>query len=134
MAKQRYYLDTRVLAVFFLAAMPFVAVGSFIVVNQARNQLRESVGVSLEQRALQTKLALEEFVAQQVVQLRVVALDPDVQKALSAPARAVPEPEARRIEQAWGAGDDAKLRAELLETPLARRLRTVALVRVAVHP
>ena len=44
MAKQRYYLDTRVLTAFFFAAMPFVAFGSFIVVNQARNQLRESVG------------------------------------------------------------------------------------------
>ena len=44
MAKQRYYLDSRVLTAFFLAAMPFVAVGSFFVVNQAKNHLRDSVG------------------------------------------------------------------------------------------
>ena len=60
MAKQRYYLDTKVLTAFFFAAMPFVAFGSFIVVNQARTHLRESVGASLEQRAVQTKLALEQ--------------------------------------------------------------------------
>ena len=96
MAKQRYYLDTRVLTAFFFAAMPFVAFGSFIVVNQAKNQLRESVGTSLEQRAVQTKLALEQYVAEQVVQLRLLAIDAEVQKALAAPSRAVPEAEVRR--------------------------------------
>jgi hypothetical protein len=129
MAKQRYYLDTRVLTAFFFAAMPFVAFGSFIVVNQAKNQLRESVGVSLEQRAVQTKLALEQYVGEQVVQLRVLALDPDVQKALVAPAPSVPDADARQIEQAWASGKDAKLNASLLESPLAARLKPLALVR-----
>ena len=82
MAKQRHQLDARVLTAFFFAAMPFVAFGSFIVVNQARTLLRESVGASLEQRAVQTKLALEQYVGDQVVHLRLVALDPEVQRAL----------------------------------------------------
>jgi hypothetical protein len=132
MAKQRYYLDTRVLTAFFFAAMPFVAFGSFIVVNQARNQLRESVGVSLEQRAVQTKLALEQYVGEQVVQLRVLALDPDVQRALATSARPVPEADARQIEQAWASGKDTKLNASLLESPLAARLKPLGLVRPAV--
>jgi len=132
MAKQRYYLDTRVLTAFFFAAMPFVAFGSFIVVNQAKNQLRESVGVSLEQRAVQTKLALEQYVGEQVVQLRVLALDPDVQKALEAPARPVPEADARQLEQAWASGKDPKLNASLLESPLAARLKPLTLVRPSV--
>ena len=131
MAKQRYYLDTRVLTAFFFAAMPFVALGSFLVVNQARSQLRESVGASLEQRAVQTKLALEQYVGEQIVQLRVIALDPDVQKALAAPPRPVPEADARPMEQAWAAGKDAKLNASLLETPLAARLKPLVLVRPA---
>jgi hypothetical protein len=131
MAKQHYYLDTRVLTAFFFAAMPFVAFGSFIVVNQARNQLRESVGASLEQRAVQTKLAIEQYVAEQVAPLRVLALDPEVQKALVAPRRAVPEAEARETEQAWAAGRDAKLNASILETPLAERLKPLARVRTA---
>jgi hypothetical protein len=132
MAKQRYYLDTRVLTAFFFAAMPFVAFGSFIVVNQAKNLLRESVGVSLEQRAVQTKLALEQYVGEQVVQLRVLALDPDVLRALSAPVRPVPEADARQIEQAWASGKDAKLNASLLDSPLAARLKPLGLVRPAV--
>jgi hypothetical protein len=132
MAKQRYTLDTRVLTAFFFAAMPFVAFGSFIVVNQAKNQLHESVGVSLEQRAVQTKLALEQYVGEQVVQLRVLALDPDVQKALAAPARPVAEADARQIEQAWASGKDAKLNASLLESPLAARLKPLGLVRPSV--
>ena len=132
MAKQRYTLDTRVLTAFFFAAMPFVAFGSFIVVNQAKNQLRESVGVSLEQRAVQTKLALEQYVGEHVVQLRVLALDPDVQQALAAPARPVPEADARQLEQAWASGKDAKLNASLLESPLAARLKPLGLVRPSV--
>ncbi len=132
MAKQRYYLDTRVLTAFFFAAMPFVAFGSFIVVNQARNQLRESVGASLEQRAVQTKLALEQYLGEQVVQLRVVALEPEVQKALAAPPRPAAEADARRMERAWAAGKDAKLNASILETPLAARLKPLALVRPAI--
>jgi hypothetical protein len=132
MAKQRYTLDTRVLTAFFFAAMPFVAFGSFIVVNQARNQLRESVGVSLEQRAVQTKLALEQYVGEQVVQLRVLALDPDVQRALAVPARAVPDAEARQLEQAWASGKDAKLNVALLDSPLAARLKPLGLVRPSV--
>jgi hypothetical protein len=131
MAKQRYYLDTRVLTAFFFAAMPFVAFGSFIVVNQARTQLRESAGESLEQRAVQTKLALEQYVAEQVVQLRLLAMDPGVQRALSETQRLPAESEARRMEQAWAAGKDAKLNASLLENPLAVRLKPLALVRPA---
>ena len=83
MAEQRHQLDPKVLTAFFLAAMPFVAFGSFIVINQARNLLRESAGSSLEQRAVQTKLALEQYLGDQVVHLRVLALDPEVQKALA---------------------------------------------------
>ena len=132
MAKQRYYLDTRVLTAFFFAAMPFVAFGSFIVVNQARNQLRESVGASLEQRAVQTKLALEQYVGEQVVQLRLLALDPEVQKALTAPVRAVPGGDLRQMEQAWASGKDAKLNASILETPAAARLKPPTLVRPAI--
>ncbi len=131
MAKQRYTLDTRVLTAFFFAAMPFVAFGSFIVVNQARNQLRESVGTSLEQRAVQTKLALEQYLAEQVVQLRLLALVPEVQKALAAPPPALPPADTRPIEQAWASGKDAKLNASLLETPVALRLKPLALVRPA---
>ena len=132
MAKQPYYLDTRVLTAFFFAAMPFVAFGSFIVVNQAKNQLRESVGVSLEQRAVQTKLALEQYVADQMVHLRVLALDPEVQRALAAPARTVPEAEARQAEQLWASGKDAKLNASVLDSPLAARLWPLGLVRPSV--
>jgi hypothetical protein len=132
MAKQRYYLDTRVLTAFFFAAMPFVAFGSFILVSRAAAQLRESAGSSLEQRAVQTKLALEQYLGEQVVHLRVLALDPEVQKGL-ADTRPLPaEAEARQMEQAWASGKDPKLNASLLEGPLAARLKPLALVRPTV--
>jgi hypothetical protein len=131
MAEQRYQLDARVFTAFFIAAMPFVAVGSFIVVNQARNLLRESAGTSLEQRAVQTKLALEQYVADQVVHLRLVAMDPEVQRTLARPSPALSEPERRRIEQEWAGGKDARLTASVVDNPLAARIHPLTLVRPA---
>jgi len=132
MAKQRYYLDTRVLTAFFFAAMPFVAFGSFIVVNTARTHLQESAGVSLEQRAAQTKLALEQYLGEQVVHLRVLALDPAVQKALSATRPLPPEADARAEEQAWVSGKDPRLNASILEGPLPSVLKPLTRVRPAI--
>jgi hypothetical protein len=125
MAKQKYYLDTRVLTAFFFAAMPFVAFGSFIVVNMAKNQLRDSVGVGLEQRAVQTKLTLERHIGEQVLELRLLAREPLVTEAVSQPARTIPPEEARRLEQAWTSDGDPAV----LESNLARRLRDVTAVR-----
>jgi len=131
MAEQRHQLDFKVLTAFFVAAMPFVAFGSFIVVNQARTLLRESVGSSLEQRAVQTKLALEQYVADQVVHLRLVSMDPEVQRALARPAPALPESERRRLEQAWATGKDPTLTAAIVDNPLAARTRPLTQVRRA---
>jgi hypothetical protein len=131
MAKQRYYLDTRVFTAFFIAAMPFVAFGSFVVVNVARNQLRESVGANLEQRAVQTKLGLEQYLAGEVVHLRLLALSPDVQQALSGTPRALPAAEeAAKLEQDWAAGRDPKLVASVVEAKASSALRALG----TVHP
>jgi len=132
MAKQRYYLDTRVLTAFFFAAMPFVAFGSFILVSRAAAQLRESAGASLEQRAVQTKLALEQHLGDQVVHLRVLALDPEVQKALADTRPLPPEDEARAMEQAWASGKDPKLNASILDGPLVAILKPLKTARPAV--
>jgi hypothetical protein len=129
MAKKSYYLDTRVLTAFFFAAMPFVAFGSFIVVNMAKNQLRDSVGVGLEQRAVQTKLTLERRIGEQVVDLRLLALQPLVRQVVARPSPTVSPEEMRRVEQAWSADSDARLRAALLESALSARLRDVTAVR-----
>jgi len=129
MAKQRYYLDTRVLTAFFFAAMPFVAFGSFVVVNMAKTQLRESVGLSLEQRAVETKLALEQYVADQLVHLRLLALEPPVIQALASPAKPLPSDEVRRLELAWGGSQDPKLATAVLDSPVAARLKAMAQIR-----
>jgi hypothetical protein len=134
MARQSYYLDSRVLTAFFLAAMPFVAFGSFVVVNMARTQLRDSTGVALEQRATQTKLALEQYLADKVVQLRVIALTPELHRALAASKDPLPAAEqASRIEQDWVAGRDPRLAAAILDSPLAGWLRSVVAVRPSVR-
>jgi hypothetical protein len=129
MAKRKYYLDTRVLTAFFFAAMPFVAFGSFIVVNMAKNQLRDSVGAGLEQRAVQTKLVLERYIGEQVLNLRSLGLEPVVLKALEKPGPAVSEEEARRLNEAWRTDSDPELREALLNNPLAARLRVISSLR-----
>ena len=129
MAKRKYYLDTRVLTAFFFAAMPFVAFGSFIVVNFAKNQLEQSVGAGLEQRAVQTKLALERHIGEQVLDLRILALEPQVQAALEGAGSAFSAERTREREEAWRSDSDPRLREEILESPLSSRLRAVSSLR-----
>lgn len=130
-SKHRYHLDTRVFTVFLFVAMPFVAFGSFIVVSTARGMLQESIGTSLEQRALETKLLLERYVGDQIAALHLLSLDPQVRTALAAaPQQKV---DAQAVEQAWAVGSDSKLLSPVLETPLARRLRDYIQIRPAVR-
>lgn len=132
MGKRHYYIDTRILAVFFLVSMPFLVFGSFVVVRMARGLLQESVGGSLEQRALQTKLLLERYVGDQVVHLRLLALEDSVRQALQSPARPLSPDDVKRIEQAWVSGNDAKELEPVLGSRLALRLREVTQIRPGV--
>jgi hypothetical protein len=129
MAEQRHQLDAKVLTALFLAAMPFVAFGSFLVVNQARTLLRESVGSSLEQRAVQSKLALEQYVADDVVHLRLLSMDPELQRALAASGPLPADAERRRQEQAWASGKDPRFTSSIVSTALSARLRPLTNVR-----
>lgn len=123
MGKRRYVLDTRVLTIFFFVAMPFVAFGSFLVVSMARASLMDSLGLSFQQRAFETKFLLERYVADQVDHLKVLAHDPQVRAALSAPLKERGADEARKLEQAWASGQDSPLLTPILASPLAARLR-----------
>lgn len=84
MRRRRFELDTRVLTVFFFVAIPFVAFGSFVVVNLARGVLQDAMGVSLEQQALEHRMLLEHHMKDTVVQLHLLALDPQIRSSLSA--------------------------------------------------
>jgi hypothetical protein len=118
MAKRRHELDTRVFTVFLLVAMPFVAFGSIVVVTMARGALHDSVGESLEQRAFQTKLQIERYMADQVVMLRLLAADPQVHEVLLASAR--------------DRSDDAARLELASKSALAERLRGAAQIRSGV--
>jgi hypothetical protein len=130
MAKTRYELDTRILAVVFLTAMPFMAFGAYVIVHMAKGQLRESVGLGLEQRAVETKLALERYLGEQIVDLRLVSLDPLIRSAVSPPGLTRKPDDARRLEQAWASGSDPKAVSTLLDSPVSARLRQL----VGVQP
>ncbi len=131
MAKARYELDTRILTVVFLTAIPFMAFGAYVIVHMAKGQLRESVGLGLEQRAVETKLALERYLGEQIVDLRLVSLDPLVRSAVSPPGPTRTPDDARRLEQAWASGGDPKAVSSLLDSAVAARLRQVIRVQPA---
>lgn len=127
MAKRHYSLDTRILSIFFLVAMPFVAFGAYVVVGMASAALGEAVGSTLEQQAVQARLQIERYVADQFVTLRLLARYPEMAQTLAKAANARPE-DVQRQAQAWAEADPAAVQA-LTGQALAARLRDVIAVR-----
>jgi len=130
MAKRRYELDTRILTIFFFVAIPFVVLGSFLVVSMARGRLETALGQSLEQRALETKTWIERYMGDQVVHVRMLASEPVVRQAVVAGAAHPNVPE--RVEAAWTSGADPEALGPVLQSPLAGYLREVVRLRSAV--
>jgi hypothetical protein len=116
MSKRRFELDTRILAIFFLVAMPFVAIGAYIVVGIAESELRESVALGLEQRAVETQLQLERYVGEHAVLLRLIGADPDISGSLLRAVAPLEQDEERRLNEAWSSGE-----RELLEAVVGSR-------------
>jgi len=132
MTHHRYRLDTRILSVFFLVAMPFVAFGAFVVIGMARGALTEQVGADLEQRAFQTRTTVERYVGDLWVQLRLVSNYPDVRQALASPAKPITPDENDRLSQAWATGDKT-LNDAVVGSIVSARLREVVRVRPAIR-
>ena len=132
MARKKRYLDTRILTVFFLVAIPFVALGSFVVVDMAKGSLQTALGQSFEQRATETKLLIERYVAAQIVHSRLLALDPEVRRALTAPVKEAANAESHDLEQRWVSGD-AKLTEVVVGSSLGTRLKEIMALRPEVR-
>jgi hypothetical protein len=122
MPKRRYEVDPRILTVFFLVAVPFLAFGALVVMNLARGHLQNVTGQYLEQRAEEAKQLVERYVLARFSSLHLTSLDPQVRQAVSAPLRDAAPDELRRLDQAWATGD-AALVASVTGSPLATRLR-----------
>jgi hypothetical protein len=131
MGRRRFDLDARIVIIFLVVSIPLVGVGAFLVVGLIRSSLRDAIEVSLEQRALETKLLLERYMADQIVHLRLLAVDPQVRTAVTTRARK-PE-ELQKQKQGWAAPAGGAATLPITATPLAARLREMASVRPAVH-
>ena len=132
MPKRHYEVDSRVLAVFFLVAVPFLAFGALVVMNLARGHLQNVTGQNLEQRASEARQLVERYVLGQFSHLHLIALDPQVRAAVAAPPRDGGPDDLRRLDQAWAAGDPA-LVASVAGSPLAARLREVGQTQPALR-
>jgi hypothetical protein len=132
MSKRHYEVDPRILSVFFLVAIPFLALGALVVMSLARGQLQNVTGQYLEQRAGEARQLVERYVLGQFSHLHLIALDPQLRTAVSAAPRDGGPDELRRLDQAWAAGDPA-LVASVAGSPLAARLREVGQVQPALR-
>ncbi|HZM51056.1 MAG TPA: hypothetical protein VFE68_11205, partial [Vicinamibacteria bacterium] len=103
MPKRHYEVDSRVLAVFFLVAVPFLAFGALVVMNLARGHLQNVTGQNLEQRASEARQLVERYVLGQFSHLHLITLDPQLRAAVAAPARDGGPDDLRRLDQAWAA-------------------------------
>jgi hypothetical protein len=121
MGRRRFDLDARVVIIFLVVSIPFVAVGAIVVIGLIRSSLRNAIEVSLEQRTLETKLLLERYMADQVVHLRLLAVDPQVREAV---APAAPKKRGNAPTTPAPAGH---------ASPLGSRLREMVGVRPAVQ-
>lgn len=131
MRKRRFELDTRIMMVFLLVAMPFVAVGAYFVVTMGRSAMRESVAQTLEQRAVETRFRVERYVGDHAALLRLIAAWPDVKASLHRTPGPMSPEEQQQLNEAWASGD-AALIAGLLRTPVAERLRGVLEIRPGI--
>jgi hypothetical protein len=132
MGRRRFDLDGRVIIIFVIVAIPFVAIGASLIVSLVRGSLREALGNSLAQRALETRVLLERYVADQTLHLRMLALDPQVRSTLATPAKELKADDEKRLEQAWSNGQDAKALGPFLSSPLAAHLREAVEVLPAI--
>jgi hypothetical protein len=132
MSKRHYEVDTRILTVFFLVAVPFLAFGAIVVMNLARSHLQDVMTTYLEQRAQEARQVVERYVLGQFSHLHLLSLDPEVKAAVNgAPREATPE-ELRRLDQAWATGEPA-LVASVTGSPLAARLREIGQIQPALR-
>jgi hypothetical protein len=133
MGRRRFDLDARVVIIFLMFSIAFVAGGAFLIIGLVRGSLRETMEESLEQRALQTRLLLERYMGEQVIHLRLLAVDPQVRAAVAAPPAKGKAPDTQKLAQAWTSGKDAVLTLPITSSPLAVRLRDMTRVRPAVQ-
>jgi hypothetical protein len=122
MIRKRYRFDAQFLTLSFFVFMPLVTFGAFLVVSLAKDKLQSSVGQSLEQQALETKIVLERYIGERIVHLRLLSQDPLVTSAVLDRRRLSPD-RIERLERAWLSGQPVELTASFLATPLAARLR-----------
>ncbi len=130
MAKRHYRIDSQLLTLSFFVAMPLAAFGAFIVVSIARGALQDSLGHTLEQRAVQTRILIERYIGDQVFHVRLVSLTPEVPAAIlgagrGAAADTLPAPGAAPR----AASPGPATRPPVLSSPLAAMLRQT--VRIA---
>ncbi len=128
MAKRHYRIDSQLLTLSFFVAMPLVAFGAFIVVSIARGTLQDSLGHTLEQRAVQTRILIERYVGDQVFHVRLISLEPEVPAAILGAGRDTASRSPRP--GAWPrAASPRPSAAPVLTSPLAGMLRQT--VRIA---
>ena len=121
-------INPRIFTALVIVALPFLAVGGFVVIGIGQAQFRDTSGAHLEQIAERTAAAVDTFVLRRIIDVSLLARVPEVRA--SAAARG---PHA--VRRGPGAGDGSAMAApagaaggqvaSLLDNPASRFFRDV---------
>lgn len=118
-------LNSRVLTVWLLMALPGLAVGVALVLAFGQARLSDSYAHHLQQLAQQTAAGVDAYVYRRILDVSLVARAPDLRReAATASVRAFDRAGADAIDREWKANAaPPKVVEDLLDTPASQYLR-----------
>lgn len=74
-------INYRALATLLVVGLPVLLLGAYVVIERGRTELRQTIGVTLAQRAEQSAAAIDAYVYRRIVDVSLLARVPDVRAA-----------------------------------------------------
>lgn len=71
-------INYRALATLLVVGLPVLLLGAYVVIERGRTELRQTIGVTLAQRAEQSAAAIDAYVYRRIVDVSLLARVPDV--------------------------------------------------------
>jgi hypothetical protein len=122
MASRLARLNSRVVTVILLVAIPVLIIGSAVVIGIGQNRLRQAESARLGQIAEYTAAAVDAYVYRRILDAAILGRVPEVRQAAAA-GSTVAAARVAEIEQEWQKDRDAAMaRLGLMDTPASRFL------------
>jgi hypothetical protein len=114
-------INYRVFATLLVVGIPVLLVGSYLVIERGRAELRDAFGRNLAQRAEHSAAAIDAYVYRRIVDVSLLARVPDVRAAAARPRRAMAAGELAELDRRFSGIDlKAPMVAEVLGNTASR--------------